>query len=586
MHDLVIRGGAIVDGTGRPKFTGDVAIDGATISAVGGRAGPARRDIDADGMLVTPGWVDIHTHYDGQATWDPVLAPSSWHGATTILMGNCGVGFAPVRKEHRAALIDLMEGVEDIPGTALAEGLQWNWESFPDFLDALEGTKRTIDVAAQVPHHPLRVYVMGERAIRHEAASTEDIATMHALALEGLRAGAFGFTTSRTESHRTTRGELVPGRHAENRELLGIGGALGKVGTGAFGMLSDFDDEAAEFAWMTELARKTERPVWFLLTDRASDPERWQRLMGGVHEARRAGASITAQVAGRPVGLLLGLTTSLNPFTPKPTYAAIAELSADERLARLRDPAIRKQIVSEPNDPRLMEILTPLQREIVTRWDRQYPLGDPPDYEPADERSIAAMASRINCSPAEFCYDYLLGGDGTRMLFFPITNYVHGDHGVVHRMLTDPATLLGLGDGGAHCGMICDSSVPSYMLTHWVRDRVRGPRLPLEWVIKRQTSETADFFGFTDRGRLVAGMKADVNVIALDRLRLHHPELIDDLPAGGRRLVQRVDGYRSTIVSGTPIFEDGMETGARPGRLVRAGRVARGGTKNSNSGLP
>jgi N-acyl-D-amino-acid deacylase len=585
MHDLVIRGGTIVDGTGRPKFTGDVAIDGATISAVGGQAGPARRDIDADGMLVTPGWVDIHTHYDGQATWDPVLAPSSWHGATTILMGNCGVGFAPVRKEHREALIDLMEGVEDIPGTALAEGLRWNWESFPDFLDALEGTKRTIDVATQVPHHPLRVYVMGERAIRHKAASTEDIATMHALALEGLRAGAFGFTTSRTESHRTTRGELVPGRHAENRELLGIGAALGKVGAGAFGMLSDFDDEAAEFAWMSELARKTERPVWFLLTDRASDPERWQRLMAGVHEARRAGASITAQVAGRPVGLLLGLTTSLNPFTPKPSFAAIADLPADERLARLRDPAIRQQIVSEPNDPRLMEILTPLQREIVTRWDRQYPLGDPPDYEPTDERSIAAMASRTNCSPAEFCYDYLLGGDGTRMLFFPITNYVHGDHGVVHRMLTDPATLLGLGDGGAHCGMICDSSVPSYMLTHWVRDRVRGPRLPLEWVIKRQTSETADFFGFTDRGRLVAGMKADVNVIALDRLRLHHPELVGDLPAGGRRLVQRVDGYRCTIVSGTPIFEDGRETGARPGRLVRAGRVARDGTKNSNGGL-
>jgi N-acyl-D-amino-acid deacylase len=585
VHDLVIRGGIIVDGTGCPKFTGDVAIDGAAISAVGGRAGPARRDIDADGLLVTPGWVDIHTHYDGQATWDPVLAPSSWHGATTILMGNCGVGFAPVRKEHRAALIDLMEGVEDIPGTALAEGLQWNWESFPDFLDALEGTKRTIDVAAQVPHHPLRVYVMGERAIRHEAASIEDIAAMHALALEGLRAGAFGFTTSRTESHRTTKGELVPGRHAENRELLGIGAALGKVGAGAFGMLSDFDDEAAEFAWMTELARETERPVWFLLTDRASDPERWQRLMGGVHEARRAGASITAQVAGRPVGLLLGLTTSLNPFTPKPTFAALADLSADERLARLRDPAIRQQIVSEPNAPRLMEILTPLQRDIVTRWDRQYPLGDPPDYEPTDERSIAAMALRTNCSPAEFCYDYLLGGDGTRMLFFPITNYVHGDHGVVHRMLTDPATLLGLGDGGAHCGMICDSSVPSYMLTHWVRDRVRGPRLPLEWVIKRQTSETADFFGFTDRGRLVAGMKADVNVIALDRLRLHHPELIDDLPAGGRRLVQRVDGYRSTIVSGAPIFEDGMETGARPGRLVRAGRIARGGTKNSSRGL-
>jgi len=572
MHDLVIRGGTIVDGTGQASFTGDVAVDGAKITAVGGRAGPSRRDITADGLLVTPGWVDIHTHYDGQATWDAVMAPSSWHGATTILMGNCGVGFAPVRMEHRAALIELMEGVEDIPGIALAEGLQWNWESFPQYLDALDAMPRTIDVAAQVPHHPLRVYVMGERAIRHEAARAEDIEAMHRLALDGMRAGAFGFTTSRTESHRTTRGELVPGRHAENRELLGIGAALGKAGAGAFGMLSDFDDEAAEFAWMTELAHSTERPVWFLLTDRATDPQRWRRLMQGVHRARKTGAAITAQVAGRPVGVLLGFSTSLNPFTPKPSFAALAELPAKERLARLRDPALRRRIIGEANDPRRMEVLTPLQREIVTRWDRQYPLGDPPDYEPTDERSIAAMAGRAQQSPAAFCYDYLLEGDGTRMLFFPITNYVHGDHGVVHRMLTDPATLLGLGDGGAHCGIICDASVPSFMLTHWVRDRVRGPRLPLEWVVKRQTSETAEFFGFTDRGRLAPGLKADINVIALDRLRLHHPELVNDLPASGRRLVQRVEGYAATIVSGVPIFEGGHETGALPGRLVRAGR--------------
>jgi N-acyl-D-aspartate/D-glutamate deacylase len=573
MHDLVIRGGTIVDGTGRGKFTGDVAIDGATIAEIGGRAGPGRREIDAGGLLVTPGWVDIHTHYDGQATWDEVLAPSSWHGATTILMGNCGVGFAPVRKEHRAALIDLMEGVEDIPGIVLDEGLRWNWESFPQFLDALEGTKRTIDVAAQVPHHPLRVYVMGERAIRRETARPEDIAAMHDLALEGLRAGAFGFTTSRTESHRTTKGELVPGRSAEQRELLGIGKALGEVGAGAFGMLSDFDDEAVEFAWMTEQAQATGRPVWFLLTDRAMDPERWQRLMRGVRQARGDGAALTAQVAGRPVGILLGLTTSLNPFTVKPSFAALAGLPAAARLQRLRDPALRAQILGEENDPRLFAILTPLQRQMVTRWDRQYLLGDPPDYEPTQERSVAAMAAQKGESPAAFCYDYLTGGDGTRMLFFPITNYVHGDHGVVHQMLTDPATLLGLGDGGAHCGIICDASVPSFMLTHWVRDRSRGPRLPLEWVVKRQTSETADFFGFTDRGRLAPGKKADLNLVDFDGLRLYHPEIAADLPAGGTRLVQRVDGYRATIVSGVPIFENGAETGARPGRLVRSGRI-------------
>ena len=316
--------------------------------------------------------------------------------------------------------------------SALNEGLRWNWESFPDFLDALEAMPRTIDVAAQIPHHPLRVYVMGERAIRHEVASADDIAAMHDLALDGLRAGAFGFTTSRTESHRTTSGELVPGRHAENRELLGIGAALGTAGSGAFGMLSDFDDEAAEFQWMSELARSTGRPLWFLLTDRASDPERWQRLMSGVRRAREAGAAITAQVAGRPVGLILGLTTSLNPFTAKPGFAALSHLPAAERLARLRDPATRRQIVDEENDARLLAILTPLQRAIATRWDRQYPLGDPPDYEPTAERSIAAMAARASQSPAEFCYDYLTGGDGGRMLFFPITNYVHGDHGVVH----------------------------------------------------------------------------------------------------------------------------------------------------------
>ncbi|MSO77878.1 MAG: D-aminoacylase [Alphaproteobacteria bacterium] len=572
MHDLVIRGGSIVDGTGNARFTGDVAIDGDRIASVGGKAGPARRVIEADGQLVTPGWVDVHTHYDGQATWDPVLAPSSWHGATTIMFGNCGVGFAPARPEHRDALIDLLEGVEDIPGAALHEGLKWDWQSFPEFLDALERMPRTIDIAAQMPHHPLRVFAMGERAIRHERATADDIQLMHRLTLEAMQAGAFGFTTSRTESHKTTRGENVPGRFAAEDELFGIGTALGKAGRGAFGMLSDFEDEGAEFDWMTRLYQATGRPLWFLLTDRSNDPERWRRIMAGVRKARQAGASITAQVAGRPVGLILGLTTSLNPFTAKPSFAALAKATPAERLARLRDPGVRQQIIEEAVSDKLLAILPPLQRAIATRWDRMYPLGDPPDYEPPAERSIAAMAERTNQTPAEYCYDYLTGADGGRMLFFPVVNYVFGDHGVVHEMITDPATLLGLGDGGAHCGLICDASLPSFMLTHWVRDRARGPRLPLEWVVKRQTSETADYFGFHDRGRLVPGLKADINVIDFDRLRLHHPEMVFDLPAGGRRLVQKVDGYRATIVSGEPIFEAGEETGARPGRLVRAGR--------------
>lgn len=570
MHDIVIRGGTIVDGTGAPAFTGDLAIDGDKITSVGGKAGPAKRDVQAEGRLVAPGWVDIHTHYDGQATWDPVLAPSSWHGATTILFGNCGVGFAPVRTEHHQALIDLMEGVEDIPGIALAEGLKWDWESFPDYLDALERLPRTIDIGAQLAHHPLRVYVMGERAIQREMATADDIEKMAKHAEDAIRAGAFGFTTSRTDQHKTPAGELVPGRYAEHEELIAIGDALGRVGRGTFGMLSDFEDEAAEFAWMERIAEKNRLPLWFLLTDRSYDPQRWRRLMDGVRAGRARGLPMSAQVAGRPVGLILGLTTSLNPFALREAFADTAHLSAPEQLARLRDPEMRRKILNETASDRLMHLLPPLSRQIATRWDRMYVLGDPPDYEPPPERSIAAMAEKAGQTPQEFCYDYLTGGDGGRMLYFPVTNYVHGDLDVVREMVTDPHTVLGLSDGGAHCGVICDASLNTFMLTHWVRDRERGDRLPLEFSVRRQTSETADFFGFHDRGRLKPGLKADVNIIDFDALRLHHPHMVYDLPAGGRRLVQRVDGYDMTMVSGTPIFERGQETGARPGKLVRA----------------
>ncbi len=570
MHDIVIRGGTIVDGTGADAVPGDVAIDGDRIVQVGGKAGPGKREVEAEGRLVTPGWVDVHTHYDGQATWDPVLAPSSWHGATTVVFGNCGVGFAPVRREHHKALIDLMEGVEDIPGITLAEGLKWDWESFPEYLDALARLPRTVDVGAQIAHHPLRVYAMGERAIARENATADDIATMARLVEEGLRAGAVGFTTSRSDQHKTVAGDLVPGRHAQHEELLAIGRAMGRAGRGAFGMLSDFEDEAAEFGWMRQVARDSGRPVWFLLTDRSYDPQRYRRLLDGVKSARADGLPLYAQVAGRPVGLTLGLGTSLNPFALREAFAEVSKLPPAEMLAKLRAPEMRRLVLSQEASPRLLEVLPPLSRQIATRWDRMYLLGETPDYEPPPERSVAAMAAAAGVTPAEYCYDYFVGGDGSRMVYFPVTNYVHGDLEVVREMIEDPNTILGLSDGGAHCGVICDASLNTTMLTHWVRDRSRGPRLRLEDVVRRMTSSTADFFGFPDRGRLQPGRKADVNVIDFEGLHLHAPKMIYDLPAGGRRLVQTVDGYDMTICSGQPIFEKGQETGARPGKLVRS----------------
>jgi N-acyl-D-amino-acid deacylase len=572
MHDIVIRGGTILDGTGSEAFAGDVAVDGGKISQVGGKAGPGRREIDADGLLITPGWVDVHTHYDGQATWDPVLAPSSWHGVTTILFGNCGVGFAPVRREHREGLIDLMEAIEDIPGTALAEGLKWDWESFPEYLDALDRMPRTIDIAAQIPHHPLRVFVMGERGINREAATAEDIAEMRRLTEESLRAGAFGFTTSRTYSHKTNDGQLVPGHFAEEQELYGIGQAMASVGGGAFGMNSDFVDEEAEFAWMTRLSKETGRPIWFLLTDRTKDPARWKRLMQGVHKARAEGADITAQVAGRPVGVIQGIAGSYNPFSIRPSYVPLEQLSPQQRIERMRDPAVRAQLLAEEPTERQLARLSQARQAMIGRWDKLFVIsGETPDYEPSPDKSIAAIAAKGNRSPQEVAYDYLTE-KLDNLLFLPVVNYAQGDHEMVREMLTDPGTLLGLSDGGAHCGAIVDASMPSFMLTHWGRDRTRGPGLPLPQLVKMQTSETADFFGFNDRGRLKPGLRADVNLIDFDGLRLHQPEVVHDLPAGGRRLVQRVDGYRATLVAGTPVFENGEETGARPGRLVRAGQ--------------
>jgi N-acyl-D-amino-acid deacylase len=574
MYDIVIRGGSIIDGTGQPAFSGDVAIVSGRIAEIGGKAGPARRDIDAAGLLVTPGWVDVHTHYDGQAMWDPLLAPSCWHGVTTTVFGNCGVGFAPVRPQHRTALMDLMEGVEEIPGVVLADGLAWDWESFSDFLDALERRPRAIDIAAQIAHLPLRVYVMGDRAVRREAATADDVAEMRRLTIDALRAGAFGFTTSRTDSHKTPAGEFVPSRNADADELLGIGSALGAVGAGAFGMNSDFDDEEYELAWMKRLAKETGRPVWFLLTDRYEDPTRWRRLLAAVHAARKDGLPLTAQIAGRPIGVMMGIGTALNPFTVRPTYRQFEKLGIAEQRAKLRDPEIRRRILNEQPAPSEVAKLSQFRQLIIKRWDKFFVMGDPPDYEPDEEKSVAAIAVREGRSPDEVAYDYITEAEN-RYLFFPLVNYVCGDHEPIRQMLIDSGTLLGLSDGGAHCASIVDAGVPSFMLSHWARDRRRGPKLPLEFLIKRQTSETADFFGLADRGRLAVGLRADINLIDYDRLRLYQPELVHDMPARGRRFVQRVDGYEATLVAGTPIFERGVYTGAMPGRLVRAGSNGR-----------
>jgi len=502
--------------------------------------------------------------------WDPLLAPSCWHGVTTVMFGNCGVGFAPVKKEHRGALMDLMEGVEEIPNPVLAAGLNWEWETFPQYMDELDRRPRAIDVAAQIAHLPLRVHVMGDRAVRREAATPDDIASMRDLTVEALRSGAFGFTTSRTDSHKTPEGDLVPSRDADDHELLGIGQALGITGTGAFGMNSDFDDEDYELRWMRKQAKATGRPVWFLLTDRYTDPGRWRRLMKAVHAARAEGLPVTAQMAGRPIGVMMGIGTALNPFTVRPTYKQIESLPIEEQRRRLRDPEMRRAILAERPSEAEVAKLAQFRQLVTTRFDKFFTMGNPPDYEPGPEKSVGAIAARENRTPDEVAYDYMLE-DG-QYLYFPVVNYVTGDHEPIREMLNDAACLLGLSDGGAHCTSIIDAGVPSYMLTHWGRDRTRGPKLPLEMLVKRQTSETANFFGLTDRGRLAPGLRADVNVIDFNGMRMQKPELIHDMPANGRRFVQRVTGYEATVVAGQPIFERGEHTGALPGKLVRAPR--------------
>ena len=561
MHDLVIRGGTIVDGSGGPAREGDLAIDAGLITSASGRAGRARREIDARGHLVTPGFVDVHTHYDGQVSWDSLLAPSIYHGVTTVVMGNCGVGFAPADPKRHEWLIGLMEGVEDIPGTALAEGLSWDWESFPEYLDAIERRPHAIDFAAQLPHGALRAYVMGERGADHTTVPTPDeIARMAQLAREALEAGAVGFTTSRTINHRTKDGEPTPSLSATSDELWGIAEGLAAAGRGAFEIVCDFDDLEAEFALIREMAARSRRPMSISVAQTDKRPDEWRRTLELIERANADGVALYAQVAPRPVGVIMSLDSTLHPFVGSEAYREIASLPLAQRVARLRDAELRRRLVEE--------------NRTMFDLSRVFALGDPPDYEPEASQAIAARAERAGVPPIERAIDDLIENAGTGILYYPALNYVDGNSDVSREMLLHPRAVPGLGDGGAHVSFISDASYPTYLLTHWARDRKRGEKLPLEYVVKRQSRDTAELVGFLDRGLLAPGFKADLNVIDFDALAIRRPEMVYDLPAGGNRLLQRASGYRHTLVCGQVVMSDGEPTGANPGALVRGAQPA------------
>ena len=569
MHDLVIRRGLVVDGSGAPGTTADVAIDGDTITAVGADLGAGHREIDADGLLVTPGFVDVHTHYDAQATWDPYLTPSSWHGVTTVVMGNCGVGFAPCEPDRHEWLIELMEGVEDIPGSALTEGIQWGWTTFPEYLDALDRRQYVIDVGAQVPHGAVRAFVMGDRGAANEPATPDDVAAMADLVAEGLRAGALGFSTSRTPLHRSKSGELVPGTMVDADELFGIGEAMAGVGHGVF----QFAPEhvilpGQEWWWMRELARRTGRTVSvnFSQTDQA--PDLWREVIEKLDEARADGIPIVAQVHGRTVGLLMCLEGSYHPLMFHPAYQAIAGRPLAERCAALRAGPVRERIIDEiPDDGGMFEKVV-----LGSMWKTWAVADGDIDYEPHPDDSLAAVAARTGTSAVELLIDQLVRHDGHGMVYSPFFNYSYGDLSFTYEAHLNPSTRMGLADAGAHCRVICDGGTPTFMLTHWTRDRTRGPKLPLEYVVHRQTRQTAELYGLGDRGLLAPGLRADVNVIDYDGLTFGPPRMAWDLPGGAPRLVQRADGYRHMFVAGTEIVSDDEFTGALPGRLVRGPR--------------
>jgi N-acyl-D-aspartate/D-glutamate deacylase len=582
VFDLKIVGGTVVDGTGQPAFTGSVAVkDGVIVEVRPGNdlPGDAAEVIDATGMVVAPGFVDIHTHYDGQATWDASLEPSSGHGVTTVVSGNCGVGFAPVLPGRESWLIGLMEGVEDIPGTALTEGMTWGWESFPEYLDVLEQRSFAVDFGVQVAHGAVRAYVMGDRGARNEPATAEDIDAMGRIVQEAIEAGALGFSTSRTIAHRAIDGEPVPGTYAAEDELFGLGRAMAKGGRAVFELAptgsagEDLVAPAKEMDWMCRLAAEIQMPVTYALIQVDAAPTLWKQLMDESLRAIDRGAPVYPQVAARPFGMLIGFPGH-HAFTKRPTYQALAaHLSGAELAAELAKPEVRAAILAEPDLPPDPGVLfDTMNLAVQGSLDRLFVMGDPPNYEPTPDQTVAALAAAAGVDPLGMLYDLLVERDAGALLMVPFFNYADGDHAAIREMLTHPAGVSGLSDAGAHCGMICDASYPTYLLTHWARDRSRGPKLPLEHVVKKQSHDTAALFGLDDRGTIEVGKKADINVIDLDRLTLHEPRMAHDLPAGGRRLLQDASGYAATVVSGVVTRRRGVDTGARPGRLLRSGR--------------
>jgi N-acyl-D-aspartate/D-glutamate deacylase len=563
MVDLVIRGGTVADGKGGELYEADVAVKDGRIVEVGKVSAKGKEEIDARGKLVAPGFVDVHTHYDGQVTWSHDITPSSENGVTTAIMGNCGVGFAPCRPSDHRRLIELMEGVEDIPEPVLSAGIPWEWESFPDYMNWLAKRPYNIDVGAQLPHAALRVYVMGDRGARRDPATADDNSAMAALAAGAVKAGALGFSTSRTLNHRTSTGDFTPTLKAGEDELTAIARAMRGAGQGVLQFVLDQASIDEDLPMMLRVADNTRCPITFTVAQGDRNPTRWRQTLDTLAQARARGIAITAQVAARPVGLLLGLELSRNPFQTHPSYKAIARLPLEEKVRRLRDPSVRAAILQEAasttDDPLFFR----------PNYDKMYLLGNPPDYEQPTERALGVRAKREGRKPEELAYDAMLEENGRGMLYVPFLNYADGNLDAVREMLRDPHAVPGLSDGGAHCGIICDASFPTYLLTHWTRDRKRGEKLSIPFVVAAQSRRTAESVGLMDRGVVAQGYKADINVIDYDRLHMHPPKVHYDLPMGGRRLLQQIDGYDATIVSGVVTQRGGKATGARPGRLVQ-----------------